>query len=581
MIGAALAAVATTAPQSAHAPTRRADRLLPDFAFAALVALGVVFVIAEMHGFSFYGDEWDLLVDRRGTGARVLLTPHGPHLSLLPILVYKAMLQIFGMRSYTPYKALAAADMVMLALAVGIFTRRRWGPWWGLVPVVFLVTLGPGAETLLFPFQVGLITATVAGIIALVAADHGGRRADALACAALLVALASGSQGIGALVGAAVIVALAPERLRRAWVVLVPAVLYTLWYAHYGSANSQTHIEQWASAVPYAMQALSSTLSALTGLAMLDYNPVPYINPAYGQPLALALLITVGIALWRGWRPPRLFWGAVATLIVLWISAALSNTPMFQRPPETGRYLPVDVAFMFVAAAAALPRPHVSVGGRVVACVALAVVAATNAGEFASNRQPYSTAADPSRTALAAVLIARGIVGPAFNPGSGQPTFLDNVTAGPFFGAVDAFGTNAFTAAQLLRAPESEREFADRALVSAERIGLAPVAPAAGATLPPPAVLSGAAAVRGGCLLVAGSTSVTARVPAGGIQIDAPHRSSANVSVARFGLAFTPFGQLGTVSPGAAATLRPPPDHAPQVSWRVSVSGRGARLCSV
>lgn len=573
-----MSAAASTAPPRARAGDRRVIAL-PELAFAALLLLSVVLVIAEMRGYSFYGDEWDYLVDRRGVSAKTLLMPHGPHLTLVPIVVYKAMLQIFGMSSYAPYKGLAAFSLVLLALAVGIFGRSRWGPWWGLIPVVLLVTLGPAAETFLLPFQFGLITATVAGVIALISADRGGRRGDGLACLALCVSLASGSQGVGALVGAAIIIALAPGWRRRVWVIAVPAVLYGIWYLHYGQQYGETHIDKWATALPYAMQALSSTLSSLTGLATLDYNPNPYSNPAYGQPLALALLAGTGIALWRGWRPPRLFWGAVATLIVLWVAAALSNNGG-NRLPETPRYLPVTAAFLFVAAIAALPRPRVGVRAGVLACAALAVCAATNAGEYAADSEPYRVTAEPSRAALGALLIARGIVEPSYNPGKGAPTQLDNVTAGPYFSAVDAFGTNAYTPAELSRTQESNREFADSVLIHAERIGLVPITPLAQGSGAPPRLLSGNAAVRGNCLLIPGGAPPTVIMPAIGVRIDAPSSHGVNVVIARFGT-FAAGGQLGEVPAGSAAALQLPSDHAPRVPWRVAINGAGARVCSL
>jgi hypothetical protein len=556
----------------------------PDLAFAALLALGAVLVVVEMRGFSFSGDEWDFLIMRRGTAAKVLLTPHGPHLSLVPILVYKAMLQLFGMGSYGPYKALAAADLVLLALAVGLIARRRWGPWWGLAPVALLVTLGPGAETLLWPFQVGVVLATVAGLIALIAADYGARATDAIACTALCVSLASGSQGIGALFGVLMVIALAPRRLRRAWVVAVPALLYVLWYAHYGHQASETHLARWASALPYSMQSFSSTLSALAGLGTLQSQSRPFLlDPTYGRPLALALLVLIAVAIWRGWRPPRLFWGAVASLIVLWIAAALSNNDGM-RPPTTPRYLPVNAAFLLFAAIAALPRPRIPRGGRVAACAALAIIAATNAGEFSPNRGTYTSAASPSRAVLGALLVARGIVPLTFNPATAPAEELSyrlSFPAGPFFSAVDAFGTNAFTPAQLLRAPPASRELADGVLARAEGIGLTRVTGASPEGTAPPTLASGSARVSGICLLDNGSGPVAVFAPPPGVRIETPASGSVQVALSRFGMGAGPGYGLGQVPPGGASVLRVQPDRAPRVPWRVLLTGGGARVCSI
>ena len=79
-----------------------------DAAFVGLLALGALVVIAETRGLTFFGDEWDFVVTRRGLSPHVLLNPHGPHLSLVPILVFKALLKLFGGGSYVPFRLLAA-----------------------------------------------------------------------------------------------------------------------------------------------------------------------------------------------------------------------------------------------------------------------------------------------------------------------------------------------------------------------------------------------------------------------------------------------------------------------------------------
>jgi len=183
-----------------------------DVTFAALIALGATLLLVQMRGLSFFQDEWDFVLLRRGFSAHVLLTPHNEHLSLVPILVYKAMLGAFGATSYAPFKALAVLDLVLLAVVVGSVCQTLWGRRWGLVPVVLIVTLGAGGWTWLWPFQVGETLATAAGIVALAAAGRGDKRGDILACMALVVSLATASQGIGALVGVSVMIALGRNR---------------------------------------------------------------------------------------------------------------------------------------------------------------------------------------------------------------------------------------------------------------------------------------------------------------------------------------------------------------------------------
>src|SRR5437764_284108 len=73
-----------------------------DLAFLGLIVLGAVLLLVQMRGLSFFQDDWDFILRRRGFSAHVLLTPHNSHLMLVPILVYKALLAVFGAGSYAP-----------------------------------------------------------------------------------------------------------------------------------------------------------------------------------------------------------------------------------------------------------------------------------------------------------------------------------------------------------------------------------------------------------------------------------------------------------------------------------------------
>ena len=84
----------------------------------------------------------------------------------------------------------------------------------------------------------------------------------------LIISLGSGSQGIGFVVGAALMLVLRGDWLRRSWIVLVPALLYALWYATYGHQHSQTHLSHCGERRWHTlMQSLSATAGALVGLS--------------------------------------------------------------------------------------------------------------------------------------------------------------------------------------------------------------------------------------------------------------------------------------------------------------------------
>lgn len=68
------------------------------------------------------------------------------------------------------------------------------------------------------------------GLIALIALDGQGRRADIVACLGVLLSLACSSVGAAIAAGLAVDVLAGPDRRRRAWIVLGPLALYAIWW---------------------------------------------------------------------------------------------------------------------------------------------------------------------------------------------------------------------------------------------------------------------------------------------------------------------------------------------------------------
>ena len=571
-----MSAVSPTARHPGATRTSRLDLSPSGAAFAGLLALGAILVLVQTRNLSFFGDDWDFVLDRRGLSPHVLLTPHGPHLSLIPILTYKLLLQVFG-SSYLPFRLLAALDLVLIAYVLGRVCRAKWGRWWGLAPVLLLVTLGQGGVTLLWSFQVGYALALAAGVIALLAVQRDETWADVLACGMLLLSLASASQGIGFTVGVAVMLVLRHGWRRRAWVVVVPAVLYGLWYLKYGHQYSETHLSLWKGSLTHVMQTLSATLGALVGLSQVTPQ-TGTLDITFGVPLALGTVAAIAYAAWRGWRPRRLFWGAATTFLVVVVATSLSNSNGL-RPPNDPRYLPPDAMLLLICLCAGAPRPRLARAGTIAACVVLAIVSATNAAQYDQQRTSLHGSDVISRAEIGATDILRGIVPPAFTPEQpGDPGVVVNVQAGPLFSAEDAFGPFGSTPATLLKQSEDTRQRADVVLRSGESLALSPaVNPGVGKTTPP-GVLSGQARTDRGCVILT-SGSVDIRTPIGTFLITAPSSGPVTVMVGRFATGY-PIA-LGSVAPGTTAAVRVPADRAPQVPWRMSLGGPGGRVCAI
>jgi hypothetical protein len=548
-----------------------------DVAFAAVLALGVAIVLYETRGLSFSGDEWDFVLERRGLSANVLLRPHGPHLVLIPILIYKVVLQLFGGRSYLPFRLLAGFDIAFVGFAIGLACRSRWGRWWGLAPVLLFVTLGPGAITLLLPFQVGYSIAVATGILGLLALQRRWPHAEAICCLALLVSLGSGSQGVGFLVGAAVMLVIGGDWRRRSWVVLIPAILYALWYAKYGHQYSETHLSLWTTSLRYTFDGLSATAAGVVGLTSVGAT-TGVLDLTYGVPLAVAIVVLIAAASWRGWRPPPLFWGIAATLVICWIAASVSNFGVSSRPAADPRYLSTNVALLLICLCAALPPPRLAVGGTVIACIVLVIVAVTNVHQFTQPRTFLLASDIDSRAQLGALAILRPVVGSQFELDDAitDPAALIGINAGQFYSAAHDFGLDYDSPSQLQAAPEADRASADAILASAE-LKLTPLSHPHPHGSTAPHVLVGSARTAGGCLTTT-SPEVTVRAVPGRYEVIAPRSAGATVTVSRFAQATgTP---LGPVAAGTGMSISVPHDGAPQVPWRLAVFGAGSRICA-
>ena len=203
----------------------RLDRRLPDPVLLLLAAAAgsAALLLAWGSRLTFLLDEWEFLLQRPGFTAHSILTPHGEHISIAPILIYKALLATVGMSSSLPYLAVSVALFLATSILLFVYLRRRVDPWLALLATAIVLFLGPASEDLLWGFQMGFMGSLVCGLGALLLLERGDRRGDWLACALLTVGVTFSSLGLPFIVAACVDVALRGERLRRLYIVAVPA----------------------------------------------------------------------------------------------------------------------------------------------------------------------------------------------------------------------------------------------------------------------------------------------------------------------------------------------------------------------
>ena len=112
---------------------------------------------------------------RTAGNAGDLFRAHFQHWTTLPILVYRLMWVLVGLRSYTPYQVLiVSAHLVAAALLARGDAPRRCAALAGDGRGRAFVFFGAGAENILVAFQITFVGALVFGLAQLLLSDHDG-----------------------------------------------------------------------------------------------------------------------------------------------------------------------------------------------------------------------------------------------------------------------------------------------------------------------------------------------------------------------------------------------------------------------
>ena len=521
---------------------------------------GVLLLYAGRH-LTFFYDEWAWIEQRRGGALSTYLDPHNGHLSLFPVVVYKLLFALVGLRHYTPYRAVGVAVHVLCGALLYVLVRRRVGPWLALVPTALLLFMGTAFQDLLWPFQLGFLSSVAGGLLALGLLERGTTRADACACAALIWSLSSSGVGLAFLAACAVLLILRRSAWRRLWIVALPAALFLVWYVGWETSEQITS-DSVLAAPQYIADAASATFAGIAGLS-LTYGPALAVA-------GLALMASAWTRHGRGQPTPMLLAG-IAGAVTFWGLSAIARTSV--ADPSASRYLYIGAVFIYLIAAEAGLGTSLRGGWAALAGLAVAGALIGNIAALRANERGLRAADDSVRESLAVVEIAAPVVSPAFVP---SPTFAPQITAGPYLAAVRDLGSPALTPVQLERAPEIVRAGSDQLLEHAE--ALAPVAltgPISGTEAVVVAGTSGGQLIRRGlCVRFdpgAAHAALYLRAAAGGQVLIHAHRGAgAVVYLRRLASVFGP-PPFTTVAGAATTAIRFPADRAAE-PWDVLVT---------
>ena len=453
---------------------------------AAVAASGILLLTWQSH-LTFFYDDWDPLLHRRGLSADALLRPDLGHIVLGVTVVYKTIQATIGMESLLPYAVASTSAFLLSVVLVYVYIRRRVGDWLALAGLLPILFLGAASTDLLVPFEIVSFGAVAAGLGALLVIEREDKRGDALGCALLVLGFTFSELALSFVLGTAVAIAQARGPLRRAYVVLVPLLLYALWYAGWGHTGiSYFSFHNVATSPVYVLDGLASGLTSLLGLTPSGLATGSGLG--WGRPLLLAVLVLAALRLRSGRPVPRSFWVTLTILLSFWfLTAANAN---FARAPFASRYqYAAAVLLLPVAAdlASGLFRPRAPA---VVLVFGVAVAAVM--GNFAALHETYRNFRYPTPTVrggLAGLELEADAVDPALTLDQQNSGFdyVGSIQAGPYLSAVRAFGSPAYSPSELPRAPERAGMAADLVMGTALRLAARPTTNSPAAGEPPPA----------------------------------------------------------------------------------------------
>jgi hypothetical protein len=520
-------------------------------ALALICAASALTLVLLGTRLTFFGDDWAFLLDRPGWSADSLLRDHNGHLSVLPVLIYKLFVALFGFDSQLPFRLLLSATVVALGLVVYALVSERAGRVAGLVATALLLFLGPAWEDLLWSFQIGFVGSLAAGLGALLALERDTPRRNAAACGLLVLSLLLSDVALALIVAAAVAVALR-RRPAQVWIPLVPAALFALWFVAYGRVASGVSSSTLLDVPGYMMDAAGSGIASLTGFA-----PDGGFGATAAWERGLLVVALLGLAAWflRGGRPRASVLVFLAGVLSFWFLAGANFTP--ERGPSSSRYQLVNAAFLLVIAADLFGSARL---GRPAVLALLAVAAVVLAANLAALRNGYDFMrmhADNTRAALGALEIARSSVPPGFRlvEEVAVDRTLNSIAAEPYFKEAAAHGTPAWSAKEIAAADPGPRRVADNVLFSAYALRLAP---------------AGRAGAGRGCRRL-GAPGAAPLAPGGGLVANAG-RAPLGASLARFAPAARP-RRLGGLAPGTSGRVAIPRDSV-DLPWRLVAGGR-------
>jgi hypothetical protein len=542
-------------------------RNAPTACLGGILLASAALIFALCWNLTYFQDTWAFLLDRQSFSADSFLNPHNEHIVVVPVAITKLLLAVFGMTSGKPEMFAMEATVLAAGVLLFVYVRRRVGPWPALMAAALLLFLGAAWPILLWPFENEFTIPIAAGLGMLVLLDRDDARGDAWACAALLLAVLSGSLGISFVLAAAVDVLLKRRRRgwRRAYVFLVPLLVYAAWYLGWGhDAENHLTLVNVLNSPHYVFDGFASALDSLAGLGTIPVNSPG--QPDWGRPLLIGAIALIAFGQWRRPGFSQGLWPVAAAGVSYYLLAAFNFVP--GREAASSRYVYAGAVFVLLIAAELLRDVRFSRRGLLVAGVVTACAIGPNIAQMKDGADWLKGQTVLTRADIGAMEIARRTIPDSFGLGSVDATgtaSLAVVQAGKYFEAEDRWGSPAYSPAELETAPQPARYYADIVLGQALPIS----------TVTRLDTYDGTAAP--GCVgLDAGGREL--QLAPGSTRIEVAPGAQASFSLRRFASGEYPVPTEG--APGeSTTTLRIPRDRAPQPWYLLVQAQQPVRIC--
>jgi hypothetical protein len=544
----------------------------------AAMAVSFALLLWLNRGTSFWNDELTWLGNLSGPhDLEYVLFPHNSHLIGTTRLTYLTVAELVG-ADYVVFRILGALGVLLVGSLFFVWAKRRIGPGWALLPATLLLFYGSAWQHVVGPIGFTVSFSIAFGLAALIAIDRGDRRGDALACVLVILSVFTYTTGLAYLVGIAISVLLRRDRLRRAWVFLVPLALYAGWWIWSQQFDQgRTDVANLPDVVDFFARSMAANVGGITGLNipwLRIFDPKAVTDGSPSVLAAVAAALVAGALVWRvvRGRLPRSFWVSLGVLVTYWLAAALAQLPEGTEASAIRYYLPGSTALLLVLVDAA----H---GYRIRGAAAYALVAvfvfslAMNVVFLADGAKFLREQGDEGRIELAMLELRAGLE-PGLDGSQAPPApqaipirgaFPLGTVPSQYLAAVARYGSPALGLDDVRALPASERADADSALRAAGGAQILPLVDAQQPLDPFPCRTIGA----GG----------PDEIQSGTYFVQPEGSSPSTITAQRF--SDPPGVPLGPVPPGRWSILVVMPDRATE-PWIATVSPEAPlRVCGV